>query len=216
MYSEPYKLNQTVTGMLKKLKMIQLVTNNIANANTIGYKRQIPESLNFQSVLSKAREETTMHDASQGPLKKTSEVFDLGIEGNAYFLVESKSGITPTRVGRFRLNEESKLVTQEGDEVVIVEKTNKDINLAKQNDIRINHAGEIIVDGEKYGRIAMQIMDNKQVRVHQGFIEGSNVDLMREMVSLSLLFRSFEASEKTLGMEASVDRDLIEKYGRNV
>ena len=59
-------------------------------------------------------------------------------------------------------------------------------------------------------------MDNKPVKIHQGFIEGSNINLVGEMTSMLLVFRSFEASEKTLGMEASVDKELIEKYGRNV
>ncbi len=204
--------SQTVNGMLSKLNVIKAVTNNIANAGTSGYKREIPESANFKSVMNGV----ALRDQSQGPLKKTGNQLDVAIEGNAYILVESGNGLIPTRNGRLSFNDKGLLVTKDGQEVIIVEKTDKPISLTKQYDLRINENGEIFAGGERYGRIAMKIMDNKPVRLHQGFVEGSNVDMMSEMVALSLTFRSFEASEKALGMETSVDKDLIEKYGRNV
>ena len=204
--------SQTVNGILNKVKMMKAVANNVANAGTTGYKREIPESVDFKSVLN----DVTLKDSSQGPLKKTKNPLDIAIEGNAYILVESEGGPIPTRNGRLGFNDKGLLVTQDGHEVIIVEKTDKPISLTKQYDIKINENGEIFAGGERYGRIAMKIMDNKPVRLHQGFIEGSNVSLMSEMVAMSLAFRSFEASEKTLGMESSVDKDLIEKYGRNV
>ena len=212
MTNQANSYSQTVNGMLNKLKMLKAVTGNIANATTAGYKREIPESVDFKSVLN----DVTLRDQSQGPLRKTGNQLDIAIEGNAYILVESEGGPIPTRNGKLNFNDKGLLVTQDGHEVIIVEKTDKPISLSKQYDIRINENGEIFAGDERYGRIAMKIMDNKPVRLHQGFIEGSNVNLMSEMVALSLTFRSFEASEKALGMEASVDKDLIEKYGRNV
>ena len=210
--TQPNSYSQTVNGMLNKLKMIKAVANNIANAGTSGYKREIPESVNFKSVLN----DVTLKDPSQGTLKRTGNQLDIAIEGNAYILVESKNGPIPTRNGRLNFNDKGSLVTQDGSEVIIVEKTDKPISLTKQYDIKINENGEICAGGERYGRIAMKIMDNKPVKLHQGFLEGSNVNLMSEMVALSFTFRSFEASEKALGMETSVDKELIEKYGRNV
>ena len=212
MFNQPNTYNTTVKGMLNKLKMMQAVANNIANVGTTGFKREIPESVSFKSVLS----ETTMRDKSQGSLTKTGNTFDIAIEGNAYFLVDSKDGLIPTKNGKLRLNEKGVLSTFDGGELVVVEKTDKPINLAEHYDISINENGEIFVGKERYGRIAMQVEDNKPVKVRQGFLEGSNANLLNEMVALSMVFRSLEASEKTLGLEASVDKELIEKYGRNV
>ena len=210
--TQPNTYSQTVNGMLNKLKMIKATSSNIANAGTAGYKREIPESVNFKSVLS----EVTLRDQAQGTLKKTGNMLDVAIEGNAYILVESENGPVPTRGGKLSFNDKGSLVTHDGHEVVVVEKTDKPINLSREYDLRINENGEIFAGTERYGRIAMKIMDNNPVRVHQGFVEGSNVNLVNEMVSLSLAFRSFEASEKALGMEMSIDKELIEKYGRNV
>lgn len=208
----PNTYSQTVNGMLNKLKMVKAAASNIENAGTLSYKREIPESVDFNSVLN----EVTLRDQAQGALKKTDNPLDIAIDGNAYILVESKEGPVPTRDGQLSFNANGALVTQNGQEVVIVEKTDKPISLPKQKEITINQNGEIFADGMRYGRIAMKIMDNKPVKIHQGFVEGSNVNLVSEMVSMSLAFRSFEASEKALGMEASVDKELIEKYGRNV
>ena len=204
--------SQTVNGMLNKLKILKAVVSNIANVSTSGYKREIPETVNFKSVM----DEVTLRDQSQGSLKRTGNQLDVAIEGNAFILIESGNGPILTRNGKLSFNDKGSLVTADGHEVIIVEKTDKPISLTKQYDIKINENGEIFAGGERYGRIAMKIMDNKPVKLHQGFIEGSNVSLMSEMVALSLTFRSLEASEKALGMEASVDKELVEKYGRNV
>jgi len=216
MNNQPKTFGPTIQGMLHKLKMIQSIANNIANAATIGYQREIPESHNFKSVLSSVNEKPLKDDRA-GTLQKTGNTFDLAIEGNAHFLIEDKNGeVTTTNDGRFHLNENGDLVTQNGNKVVVAEKTDKPINLATTYDIQIDTNGEITVGTEKYGRIALKMDDNKPVKVYQGYVTGSNVNLMNEMVSLAMTFRSFEASEKALSMEASADRDLIEKYGRNV
>lgn len=212
MSNEQKTFGQSIAGMLRNLKIIQAIASNMANASSIGYQRQIPEALNFKSVL----DETAIRDTSHGQLQNTENRLDVAIEGNAHFLIETKNGIEPTRNGRFHLNEKGELATQNGDVVVVVEKTDKPLSLAKDFDISINQNGEIFVGTERYGRIAMQINDSKPVKVHQGFIEGSNVDLIKEMSALAMAFRSLEANEKILGMEASTDRELLEKYGKNV
>lgn len=209
---KPTTYTTTIAGLRHKLRMINIITQNVSNVSTISYKRQIPESLSFNSILN----DVALHDESEGVFKKTNNNFDLAIEGNAYFLVDSKEGPIPIRNGKFKLNEKGNLVTDDGYDVIVIDKTDKPVSLASTNDIKIDSDGEIFVGTEKYGRIALQILDNKPVRIHQGYVEGSNVDLISEMTALSMTFRSFEASEKTLGMEMSVERDLIEKYGRNV
>lgn len=210
MSTNPY--SRTVTGLISKLKIFQALSENIANANTVGYKKQIPGTQNFQDVL----QNIVVKDESQGSLQRTGKAFDLAIEGNAFFKVDTGHGLTTTRNGRFNLNKDGEIISQEGHKLIIVEKIDKAINLALEKEITIDKQGVIHADGEKYGRIALELQDNNPVKIHQGFIEGSNVNLVTEMSVLTMAFRSLEASEKLLGMEASVDRDLIEKYGRNV
>lgn len=209
MYS---KSNDTILKSLNnKFDMYKAISENIANANTTGYKRQIPEYLTFKAVL-----DDSTKDHSQGKIQKTNKSFDLAIDGNAAFMVETAKGLDYTRNGRLGLDSNGDIVSQEGHKVVIAEKTDKDINLAKETDIKVNEDGEIIINGEFYGRIAMKRFDDNPIKIHQGHIEGSNVNLMTEMVSLQQMYRSIESTEKILGMEISIDKELIEKYGRNV
>ena len=208
----PNTFDTTLKGMLHKLKMIKIIADNISKSNSIGYKRQIPESLSFNDILN----EIALKDNSQGDLKKTGNLFDIAIEGNASFLIETPNGLVETRSGDFKLNNSGEIATQDGNPLVIVDKTDKEVKVSDTYDIKINQKGEIYIDGNWYGRIALKISDNKPIRLHQGYIEGSNVDLATEMTTLTMTFRTFEASEKTLGMEASIDKELIEKYGRNV
>lgn len=207
----PNTYSRTIDGMFKKLEMFEAITKNIANANSIAYKRRIPESVSFKSVLG-----DVARDNSQGQLKQTGKTLDFAIEGDAFFMVESEDSITTTRNGRFELSKEGDLVTLEGNKVVIVEKPEHPLNLRDYTNIQIDDEGVISIDGERYGRIALSMQNNKPVKIHQGYIETSNVNIINEMSSLTMVFRSIEASEKLLGMEASADRDLIEKYGRNV
>jgi flagellar basal body rod protein FlgG len=216
MTNQPKAFGQSLIGMIQKLKMINIIAENIANAKSIGYQRQIPESANFESVLSDLGDKKSFRDDTPGALQKTGHMFDLAIEGNAYFLVEGKNGVEPTKNGSFRLNEKGNLCNSDGQEVVVIEKTDKPLSLAKDYDITIRQNGEILIGTERYGRLAMRIMDNKPVKVHQGYLEGSNVNLMNEMVTLAMTYRAFESSEKMLSMELSADKELIEKYGKNV
>lgn len=203
--------SQIVNSLMNKFEMFKAISDNIANANSLGYQRQIPEYLTFKAAL-----DDTTKDPTAGQIKKTSQDFDLAIEGNAAFMVETKKGLDYTRNGRFGLDSEGNLVTQDGYKIVIAEKTDEEVSLAKETDIKINENGEIYVKGEKYGRIAIKLFDDKPIKIHQGHIEGSNVNLMTEMVSLQQMYRSIESTEKALGLETSVDKELIERYGRNV
>lgn len=210
MSTNPY--SKTVSGLISKIKIFQTLSENIANVSTVGYKRKIPGTQSFDNVL----KNLVLKDDSQGSMQKTGKVFDIAIEGNALFKLDTGNGLTTTRNGRFNLNKDGDLVSQEGHKLVIIEKTDKEINLALEREIKIDKQGVIFADGKRYGRIALELQDNNPVKVHQGYIEGSNVNLVTEMAAITMAFRSIEASEKLLGMEASADRDLIEKYGRNV
>lgn len=206
-----YSDSPILQSLLQKFAMMKESTSNVANVNTFGYKRRIPESHSFNSILAEA-----LKDPTQGSIRKTNRAFDIAIEGNAEFLIDTAKGLSHTRNGRFLLNNKGELVTQEGHKIVIVDKTDKNINLALEDDIKISEDGEIKVNDEFFGRIALRKNDDKPVKIHQGHIEGSNVDLIQEMFSLQQIYRAFDITEKFLGMEAGVDKELIEKYGRNV
>jgi flagellar basal-body rod protein FlgG len=130
-------LNIGATGMLAQTTNVEVISNNIANMNTTGYKRQRAE---FQDLLYQdlRRVGTASSDAGtivpsgiqlgvgvrvaatyrvneQGSLIKTDNQFDVAIRGEGYFQVQLPNGSTAyTRDGSFQVSQDGTLVTADG------------------------------------------------------------------------------------------------------
>lgn len=131
------------TGMINEQHRMDVLTNNLANASTVGYKKEGATSQAFDEVLAVKIKDTTdpgkvkslgnislgvkigenYTDYSQGSLRETNNSYDMAIAGDGFFAVEfkSKAGQTSTkytRDGSFTLNKDGYLVTQDGDYVL--------------------------------------------------------------------------------------------------
>jgi flagellar basal-body rod protein FlgG len=130
-------LDIAATGMLAQQLNVEVISNNIANMNTTGYKRQRAEfqDLLYQDLLrvgSASSDAGTVVPAGvqvglgvqpaavyriseQGSMQITENPFDLAINGKGYFMVELPSGDTAyTRAGAFQLSADGDLVTPDG------------------------------------------------------------------------------------------------------
>ncbi|MDH3594035.1 MAG: flagellar basal-body rod protein FlgG [Rhodospirillales bacterium] len=130
-------LDIAATGMLAQQLNVEVISNNIANMNTTGYKRQRAEfqDLLYQDLLrvgSASSDAGTVVPAGiqvglgvqpaavyriseQGSMQITENPFDLAINGKGYFMVELPSGSTAyTRAGAFQLSADGDLVTPDG------------------------------------------------------------------------------------------------------
>lgn len=128
------------TGMLNEQNRMDVLTNNLANADTTGYKKEGATAQSFSDVLGYKIKDTsefnipkrmgvmnmgvkigeTYTDYDQGSLKATDNTFDFALSGKGFFAVEftSKAGETSTkytRDGSFTLNKDGFLVTKDGD-----------------------------------------------------------------------------------------------------
>ncbi|MBR3600919.1 MAG: flagellar basal-body rod protein FlgF [Lachnospiraceae bacterium] len=131
------------TGMINEQHRMDVLTNNLANASTVGYKKEGATSQAFDEVLALKIKDTTdpakvkplggislgvkigenYTDYSQGSLRETGNTYDIAISGTGFFSVEfrNKAGQTSTkytRDGNFTLNKEGYLVTKDGDFVL--------------------------------------------------------------------------------------------------
>jgi flagellar basal-body rod protein FlgF len=106
-------------------QQMDVVANNIANANTAGFKSEmllmseveIPADPTTQ--LSYVQDFATARDFSPGTLRPTGNDLDLAIQGNGFFAVQSPEGVRYTRVGRFQLDQNGTLVTTQGYPVLV-------------------------------------------------------------------------------------------------
>lgn len=164
-------LYSAYTGMINQEHRMDVLTNNLANAATNGYKKEGATSQSFDSVLAfKIKDATEGYhlaknigvnnpgvkigegytDFSQGSLKTTANTYDLALTDAGFFAIEftNKAGETSvkyTRDGNFTLTADGRLVTQEGDAVLGT--NGEPIQIDTIAETQINHAGQIIQNG---------------------------------------------------------------------
>jgi flagellar basal-body rod protein FlgG len=173
------------TGMMAQQTNVEVISNNIANMSTTGYKRRRAEFQdliyeNMRRVGSASSDQGTTLPAGaqiglgvktaaiyriteQGNLQQTDNRFDLAIRGNGYFPVQLPSGETAyTRAGSFGLAADGTIVTSDGYTVgggVVVP--------AAARDVTINASGEVLVklDGQtalqNVGQVQLAIFPNE-------------------------------------------------------
>jgi flagellar basal-body rod protein FlgG len=180
------------SGMLAQQTNVEVISNNIANLSTTGYKRQRAEFQdliyqNLRRVGSQSSETGSMLPAGaqvglgvktsaiyriseQGNLQQTENRFDLAIRGNGYFQVLLPSGETAyTRDGTFGLSPEGVVVTAEG---YVVQ---PGITIpAAATDVTINASGQVLakldgqVNPQNVGQLTTAIFPNEAGLEAQG------------------------------------------------
>ena len=196
-----------------------IVKNNIKNANTVGFK-----GVFANSVLLDPYNAGKFRDESQGVNTITpNNPLNLAIDGdNAFFLVEGLNGPERTRDGRFMLNQEGEIVNHEGKELVVLDRPNnletRDL-IKYSEDININRFGEIRVKGQYLGKVALDYhnkMPGQQAKILQGHLELSNVSLEDSIMKVVELKRHHETLQNMMAMNMTVEKSLVDTYGRNV
>ena len=171
-------LYTAVAGSLTREKQLEVLTNNLANTNTTGFKA---DKVLFQGALTQAivgevqiTEQmptvvtsidplhnrhipqqphiTTYTDFSQGALRETGNQLDLALEGSGFFVVNGPNDETLyTRQGSFSINSEGILVTQNG---LPIEGESGPIQI-NGNQINIDKTGGISVNGQLVNRLKL-------------------------------------------------------------
>ena len=159
-------LYSAYNGMMSEQKRLEIISNNVANAATVGYKSEgvtnqsfdsvytlkikdatngfVDERIGSMSLGTKLGEVYTKYD--QGSLRQTGNTYDLAMEGKGFFTVavrdsEGNESIKYTRDGSFKIGSDGKLLDTDGNPVV-----------GEGGNIQIpSDAGEITID--QFGRI---------------------------------------------------------------
>ncbi len=154
----------TITsGGIAALDRLEMVSQNLANASTAGYKASRlvfrvrplepdgPERLD--PVLSRSAaqvvEVATVRDFSQGPIRTSGNPLDVAIAGDGFFTVSTPRGERYTRAGSFSRDGDGYLVTERGERV---QSDTGDIQLGV-GDATIGEDGTIALDGVAAGRL---------------------------------------------------------------
>jgi flagellar basal-body rod protein FlgG len=249
-------LNAAATGLRSLSTRIDVVANNLANAETLAFKRS---RVNFEDLLYVQLRQpgttsasgdvspsgiavglgtkisNTQIDTEQGSLDQSNRPLDVAINGNGFFkvqIMESMGGTAYTRNGNFFVNNKGELVVGMGDgyrvqppitipagipngNITISQDGNVDVlkpgETTKTNVGRlqitqfVNPQGLEQLGGSLYRQteasgqpIEGSPGDNGAGVTQQGFLEGSNVDPVKELVTLIKTQRAFELNSQSI------------------
>ncbi len=156
---------------MAQLAKIQVVTNNLANIDTPGYKRQglVGKTQTFEETLAKLYENQdpfakgdhertpgvssthTVIDFSQGPIQQTGNPLDAALANeNDFFVINTPGGVEYTRAGNFTLSDRGDLVTADG---MTVAGEGGALNVGTGGKIQIQSDGSVAKDGETVGKL---------------------------------------------------------------
>src|SRR5947209_480226 len=119
--------SNALSGLSANAAAIDVVSGNLANLNTFGYKTNqvsfqdlVNESLGGQSA-GKVGGSTVAQSSrtfTQGSIQPTSQPFDAAVQGNGFFVLRAPSGQQAfTRAGNFKVDATGNLLTASGDHV---------------------------------------------------------------------------------------------------
>ncbi len=175
-------MRMATQGMMMNSVRQDIITNNLANAGTAGFRKESLVISSFSEIMDKevgmngmtqAGGELTdvkgksapgqlykssMTHFSQGALQESGNPFDLALDdnGKGFFTVQTEQGIEFTRAGSFRLNNDGFLVTPDGAQVL---GHNGPIQ-AKGGEFNVADNGVITVDGRPVDKILVSIIES--------------------------------------------------------
>lgn len=158
----------------------------------------------------------------QGNLKQTGNPFDLALNGKGFFVIQTPNGLRYTRNGSFTIAEDGTIVNSNGHALIGSNGAIKfpDITKLENLEIKITKNGEIYVGDRLIDKIRVVWFEDlsklkkeesnyffvdessgevelaKEFEIFQGFLEGSNVNPIEEMVKMIEASRIYEANYK--------------------
>lgn len=167
----------------------------------------------------------TYTDFSQGDLQQTNNPLDVALDGQGFFEVQTANGIQLTRDGSFTLSTDGTLVTRNGDPVMGTGGPIRIDNVQQMqtSNLVIDRNGVVKAGNEIYGQLKIVMpgaysqiskagsnvyslntgatlsdVVPSSVTVRQGYLEGSNVNAIDEMVAMIQLQQDFQAGQKAI------------------
>jgi flagellar basal-body rod protein FlgF len=226
-------------GLQQDADRLRVISHNVANATTPGYKRQMMVQAPFSTLVDAeiaGRAAMAQHtDLGAGKLQSTGNALDVALAAREYLLVKTADGVDAlTRGGSLQIDARGRLSTQGG---LVVQGTSGDLVVpAIASSVRIDSSGQLLADDKAVGAMSVvRLSDKAQLRplgeglfampdavdapqvsaprVQPGHTEASNVVSSQEMVQLVATVRHAESMARLIqGADEQLER-TIRKLG---
>lgn len=225
-------------AMINQLNRVDTISNNLANANTNGFKQEALSEGSFNSFLQRAKEERRTPSKQEEVFNTVPKIDDKFINGTVGAVVPTGNELDfaisdPTAFFKVQDNNGNKLLTRDG--------AFKSLNgfLVNQNGYRVLNGNDqpiLVEEGfaqnialektefsnlDKIGNNNYKVKDenklvpifNNEGIVAQGSLEKSNVNSVQSMVALIDAHRRFEQAQKAVQGIGETNANLVEKLG---
>lgn len=164
-------LYTAVSGLITLENKQNTITNNMANANTTGYKSEDLAIKSFDEVMIQNRDklvgntnvtqkigtislgaeiDTVITKFTQGDVKKTDNNTDFAVDGRGFLVVQTGNTRSFTRDGSFMLDNQGYLVTTTGDRVLGTNNNTGEVQpiyIGRNKDFYIDENNQLFIDG---------------------------------------------------------------------
>ncbi len=170
-----YGLYLSAAGVMSSSYRQDVIANNLANSETIGFKRDLPV---FQERLTAAQEyrggrhsdplmeglgggllaSPTLVDTSSGDLEDTGNPLDVAIQGSGFFAVANPNHPNEprlTRDGRFILDRQGNLILSDSSGHQVLDAAGKPIHLAASGNLAVTTNGTIMQNGQPVAKLGI-------------------------------------------------------------
>jgi flagellar basal-body rod protein FlgF len=175
--------NAQLVGLSRQVALrreLDVLANNIANVGTAGFKSEQVEFREYMMPVARAEtfprgadrrlsyveDKSTWQNFASGPIEVTGNQFDVAIDGDAFFSVQTPNGVRYTRNGQFQIDNQGRLVTNEGHAVM---STSGPLQFgAEETAVTIGSDGTVSTTQGVRGRLSLSSFDNPQALVSEG------------------------------------------------
>lgn len=225
----------TLTRQQGLMQEMQVVANNLANASTTGYKSDravfteylVSTGNSGDHSLSMGTLGGHTFQMEQGGLNFTGGRFDLAIQGDGFFMVETPQGQRLTRAGHFQLSGAGQLIDMQGNAVlgaggnpINIPEDAGEVTFGADGTISgngqiIDQVGIVLADGEltrdsnSYFSAEGGTVQAQDAKLVQGALEQSNVSPVLEVARMIEVQRAYEAGQALLEREDQRISQLI-------
>jgi flagellar basal-body rod protein FlgF len=227
------------------MQELNSISQNLANINTDAYKREVPYVTTFQGALGTGVGSVSVtqdalptggglnmsvsRDMQQGVLQYSGSAFDVAVQGDGFFEVETEQGPRFTRQGHLSIDAQGRLVLTTGEPVL----GEGGAIYLRNSPFSIDSTGVVTQDGFDLDRLSLTRFENPaelayqgagmfsasgggavqrlpfEGQVMQGYVESSNVRSTDEMIRLIELTRHFETTQRVLqGYDGMLDQAI--------
>lgn len=168
------ELYTAAMGMMSQHTRLEVISNNIANASTVGFKRDsvfernlIDSKANLYNIVGSAEQNDppigSYIDFNKGSYDQTGNDFDIAIDGDGFFLLNDEQGKEfLTRAGNFKINQEGDVISANGKYLMA---NGGRINVfgtmqgdtfnsdTRKAEVRIDNSGEIFINNVSQGNL---------------------------------------------------------------